>query len=153
MTKKKQTVSDDHAHILRLIRNSDRSHILCALKTGYSGMEDFGMLDIFFEKVDADSLQDYLDEIDRVRSSHRHCMICSLKFLAFCQLYSAKHLPERCREYKTEFAIKLVALKKVQPGERDFLNEAKSAIKEARKIRKPHPTNVMHFHMDQEPLS
>jgi len=113
------------ANILRLIRNSRREHSIgCALRSGGYGLADYGLLAHRLNCVPDTILGKYLDEVDGVRRSHESCISCSLKFLAFCQIFSNQRLPQRNAEYRTEFQR---LLREDQSG-RDFMAEVQEAI-------------------------
>jgi hypothetical protein len=137
--------SDDrdplHANILRLIYNSRQEHATCALARGRYGLRDYGQLGTLLPKVPLPRLGEYLDAIDAVRGSHRRCRPCSLKFLAFCQLYTEGRLPERHAAYQREYQ----ELLQQTDGSRDYLAEARSAIAKARRQPLPAITNVRWF--------
>ena len=116
------------ASILRLIRNSKREHsIRCALRSGGYGLADYGLLAHRLAGVPDTVLGKYLDEVDGVRRSHLSCISCSLKFLAFCQVFSNHRLPQRNAEYQTEFQQ---LLREDRSG-RDFMGEIQEAIQKA----------------------
>lgn len=119
--------------ILRRIRNSKREHTSCALRTGAYGLEDYGILSHLLKTVPNSQLPQYLDEIDLVRHTHKTCLPCSLKFLAFSRLFSDGRLPERCARYSAEFEKLLPAY----PGNRDFMGEIRLAIKINRPVSAP----------------
>lgn len=119
--------------ILRRIRNSKREHGSCALRTGAYGLDDYGILGHLLKTVPNSQLPQYLDEIDLVRHTHKICLPCSLKFLAFCRSFSDGRLPERCARYSAEFEKLLPAY----PGNRDFMDEIRRAIKTNRPVLGP----------------
>lgn len=132
-----------HREILRLIRNSHADHTrCCAIRRGRSGLADYGRLGALLPEVNREHLAQYLDEIDEVRASHARCPICRLKFLAFCRLFSAGRLPARHRAYAAEFQER----RPDGPAERNFMAEARKAIRQARKAV-PRPLHgVRYFH-------
>jgi protein tyrosine phosphatase (PTP) superfamily phosphohydrolase (DUF442 family) len=105
--------------ILRRIRNSKREYTSCAMRSGAYGLEDYGVLYHLLETVSESALSSYLDEIDVVRQTHEACLACSLKFLAFCTLFSQGRLPERHFKYTSEYSERLQRHR----GQRDFMDE------------------------------
>lgn len=135
--------ASQHQEILRLIRNSHADHArCCAIKRGRSGLSDYGRLGALLPGAKRADLAQYLDEIDQVRACHARCPICRLKFLAFCRLFSAGRLPSRHRAYAAEFQERRPG----GPADRDFMAEARKAIRQARKAA-PRPLHgVRYFH-------
>jgi|GEM_PF-1340638 len=130
-----------HADIIRLIRNSHREHRVCALARGRYGLEDYGRLGNLLEEVASSRLAEFLDEIDEVRASHASCRPCSLKFLAFCRIYTMDRLPERHAAYGHEYE----ALYRHRREDRDFMAEAQSAIRVMRQLPKFRPNQAHWF--------
>ena len=130
-----------HAEILRLINNSNQKHKGCALARGRYGLEDYGRLAGLLSDVDPSRLAEYLDTIDEIRNGHAQCLPCSLKFLAFCLIYTANRLPERHSAYEQQYDTLYLRW----PGDRDFLAEAHSATNTARQLPKKCPTNIRWF--------
>jgi len=131
-----------HADIIRLIRNSHREHRVCALARGRYGLDDYGRLGSLLGKVATSQLADFLDAIDEVRASHASCLPCSLKFLAFCQIYTMDRLPERHAAYEQEYET----LYRHRREDRDFLAEAQSAIRVMRQLPELRPNQAHWFH-------
>ena len=127
--------------ILRLIHNSRLEHATCALARGRYGLHDYGRLGSLLPQVSLPRLNDYLAEIGEIRFTHRRCRPCTLKFLAFCQLYTERRLPERHATYRREY----LELLQRTDGSRDYLAEARSAIAKARRQPQPTLTNVRWF--------
>jgi hypothetical protein len=138
----------EHKEILRLIRNSRMAYSICALGRGRYGMEDYGRLGHLLQRAARHCLEEYLKEIDAVRATHHRCPPCSLKFLAFCRIYSAGRLPERHRAYRNEFMER----NKAWPNDRDFMAEVRQAIYNAPGLRYAPPTNVRYYHSLGEEL-
>lgn len=130
-----------HAAIVRLIRNSHREHRVCAMARGRYGLEDYGRLGNLLGKFAASRLAEFLDEIDEVRASHASCLPCSLKFLAFCRIYTVDRLPERHTAYEQEYE----ALYRHRREDRDFMAEAQSAIRVMRQLPKFRPNQAHWF--------
>ena len=136
----------EHGEILRLIRNSRQAYATCALARGRYGLADYGRLGHLLRRAGPRDLQKYLDEIDEVRASHQRCLPCSLKFLAFCRVYSVGRLPERHRAYRDAFQECCEGW----ATDRDFMAEVRAAIFRARHPTRPPPTNVRYFHAQGE---
>lgn len=132
------SVAEDR-EILRLIRNSSRRHAPCALRRGRFGMEDYGRLGQRLKSVPLADLDRYLGEIDQVRQTHQGCLPCTLKFLAFCQVFSRDRLPHHHAHYEAEFYRGLAN----HSGNRDFLTEIIAAIETTEFHRKPHPSPIL----------
>lgn len=130
-----------HATILRLIHNSRQEHATCALARGRYGLHDYGRLGSLLPQVSLPRLSEYLAAIGEIRFTHRRCRPCTLKFLAFCQLYTEGRLPERHATYRREYQ----ELHQRTDGSRDYLAEARSAIAKARRQPQPALTNVRWF--------
>ena len=131
-----------HLTILMLINNSRQEHSPhCALARGRYGLHDYGRLSYLLPQVSLPWLHEYLLAIDVIRFTHRHCPICTLKFLAFCQLYTEGRLPESHAAYQREY----LELLQQTDGSRDYLAEARSAIAKARRQPLPAITNVRWF--------
>lgn len=130
-----------HTTILRLIHNSRQEHATCALARDRYGLHDYGRLGSLLPQVSLSRLNEYLAAIGEIRFTHRRCRPCTLKFLAFCQLYTEGRLPERHATYRREYQELL------QPtdGSRDYLAEGRSAIANARRQPQPTLTNVRWF--------
>lgn len=128
--------------ILRLIRNSRKAYSICALARRRYGLEDYGRLGHLLQRAERHCLGEYLKEIDEVRATHHQCPPCSLKFLAFCRIYSADRLPERHRAYRNEFGER----NKAWPNDRDFMAEARQAIYSGAGLSYAPPTNVRYYH-------
>ncbi len=130
-----------HTTILRLIHNSRQEHATCALARRRYGLHDYGRLGSLLPQVTLPRLSEYLAEIGEVRFTHRRCLPCTLKFLAFCQLYTGARLPEHHAAYRGEYQ----ELLQRTDGTRDYLAEARSAIANARRQPQPALTNVRWF--------
>jgi|GEM_PF-2056397 len=126
--------------ILRLIRNSKRRHAPCALRRDRFGMEDYGRLGHLLRSVPITQLDRFLGEIDVVRNTHRTCLPCSLKFLAFCQVFSRDRLPRRHALYIAEFRARYAD----HIGHRDFIAEVQEAINAAIGSKDKHPQRLGH---------
>ena len=116
------------AHLVANHNRLTREHsIQCALRSGGYGLADYGLLAHRLAGVPDTILGKYLDEVDGVRRSHLSCISCSLKFLAFCQVFSNHRLPQRNAEYQTEFQQ---LLREDRSG-RDFMGEIQEVIQKA----------------------
>ena len=130
-----------HTTILRLIHNSRQEHATCALARGRYGLHDYGRLGSLLPQVSLPRLNEYLAAIGEIRFTHRRCRPCTLKFLAFCQLYTEGRLPECHGAYRMEYE----ELLQRTDGSRDYLAEARSDIANARRQPQPTLTNVRWF--------
>jgi hypothetical protein len=90
----------------RLINNQKFEHSNHAFRSnGRSGISDFLILlqrfrSDRFEKTD---LEEALDLIDVMRETHKDCESCTLKILAFSELFSFNRLPDRYCRYRMEY--------------------------------------------------
>jgi hypothetical protein len=123
-----QPTDAHHDEILRLIGNARQEHGICAMARGRSGMEDFGVLAHLLESVSTRRLEEYLYRIDKVRSTHAGCPLCSLKFIAFCRIFSASRLLPCFESYSEEYRRAMKNLKKHHRSGRNFMREARQAI-------------------------
>lgn len=112
---------------------------------GRYGMAEYGQLALALAAVDTDALTTHLDTIDEVRDTHRPCLPCSLKFVAFCMAFCRGRLPERFAAYAAEYE-QLLKRYGSYGIERDFHAEIAAAIYNAGKEGKPRPTNTKFFH-------
>jgi len=80
-------------------------------------------------------LEEFLDFIDEVRESHRRCLRCSLKFVAFCRFFCGIQLPGRQDSYEREYDYLLEVF---GPG-RDFMSEVWEGIDKAKPVLAPDP--------------
>jgi hypothetical protein len=112
--------------ILRLIQNSNRQNMRCALRSGAFGLTDYVKLHILLKNVVVEDLEKYLDQIDLVRNTHQDCSACSLKFLAFCKIYSQNRVNHRFQEYANEFEVLRRECR--QDENRDFMKEIQDLL-------------------------
>ena len=115
-------------------------------------MDDFSKLARLFKDVSDEDLTYYLGEIDRVRATHNYCIICSLKFLAFCRYFSAKRLPKRYQSDVIEYEKRLRTIDNEKIRKRDILSEVRQAIGAARTEPAVFPTNIRAFRGDEDPV-
>jgi hypothetical protein len=120
-----------HSEIVRIIGNARFEHNVCLMARGQYGMGEFGRLFYLLADLSNERLQEYLDLIDEVRKSHRACLRCSIKFLAFCRFFCGIQLPVRLAGYETEYAEQV---ERFGPG-RDFMGEVREAIDRAKPVR------------------
>ena len=134
---------DQHREILRLIHNSHQDYSeYCTMARGRYGLSDYAYLSYMLSQVNINYLNTYLNEIDVVRRSWNSCPHCSLKFLAFCRIYSAGRLPVRNKAYQDEYDRIFQNLK----VSRDFMSEVREAIHLA-SIQPSSPiTKVRYYH-------
>lgn len=90
----------------RLINNQNSEYSKHAFRRyGRSGISDFLILlqrfrSDHFEKT---NLDEALDLVDVMRETHNDCESCTLKILAFCELFSFNRLPKRYLHYRMEY--------------------------------------------------
>jgi hypothetical protein len=123
------------AEIARIIGNARFEHNVCLMARNQYGMGEFGRLFYLISDLDKRRLEEVLDFIDEVRDSHRLCLRCSLKFVAFCRFFCGIQLPRRLASYEDEYD-RLLAL---FGPERDFMSEVWEAIDGARPVATPKP--------------
>ena len=121
--------------IARIIGNARFEHNVCLMARNQYGMREFGRLFYLASDLDKRRLEEVLDFIDEVRDSHRLCLRCSLKFVAFCRFFCGIQLPRRLASYEDEYD-RLLAL--FGPG-RDFMSEVWDAIDKAKPVATPKP--------------
>jgi hypothetical protein len=121
--------------IARIIGNARFEHNVCLMARNQYGMREFGRLFYLTSDLDKRRLEEVLDFIDEVRDSHRLCLRCSLKFVAFCRFFCGIQLPRRLASYEDEYD-RLLAL--FGPG-RDFMSEVWDAIDKAKPVATPKP--------------
>jgi hypothetical protein len=127
--------STRHTEITRIIGNARFEHNVCVMARKQYGMGEFGRLFYLMLGVNNRKLEELLDFIDEVRRSHRYCLPCSLKFLAFCRVFCGIQLPDRQAAYEREYYDRL---EQYGPG-RDFMDEVWEAIDKARPVAAPKP--------------
>ncbi len=121
--------------ITRIIGNSRREHNTCLMARNQYGMGEFGRLFYLISDLDNRRLEEVLDFIDEVRASHRQCLRCSLKFVAFCRFFCGFQLRRRLPSYEDEYDH---LLELFGPG-RDFMCEVREAIDKAKPVATPNP--------------
>lgn len=119
----------------RIIGNARVKHNACLMAHNQYGMGEFGRLFYLISDLDKRRLEGVLDSTDEVRESHRLCLRCSLKFVAFCRFFCGIQLPRRLASYEDEYD-RLLAL--FGPG-RDFMSEVRDAIDKAKPVATPKP--------------
>lgn len=139
-----------HNEILRLISNAQAEHNICAMARGRAGMEDFGVLGRLLCRVSTARVKEYLHLIDRVRSTHAQCPVCSLKFIAFCRIFSAARLLPCFEQYSEEYRRAMKDLEKRHRNGRNFMREAQQAISAAVPEPPVFPTNIRYFRGDMD---
>ena len=137
--------------ITRLIYNARSDHNICVMSRDRHGMDDFATLARLFKDVSDEDLTYYLGEIDRVRATHNYCVICSLKFLAFCRYFSMDRLPKRYQADGMEYEMRVRTIDNDKIRKRDILSEVRQAIGAARTEPAVFPTNIRAFRGDAEP--
>jgi hypothetical protein len=128
-------VAERDLEIARIIGNARFKHNVCLMARNQYGMEEFGRLFYLMLDLDDRRLEESLDFIDEVRESHRLCLRCSLKFVAFCMFFCGTQLPGRLAAYEREYDYLLGLF---GPG-RDFMEEVREAIDKARPVIAPDP--------------
>ena len=92
--------------IRRLILNQKEEHVPHAFRAGGAAMEDFRRLAPVFAAMDATELAGWLDLIEVMAESHRRCLPCRAKILAYLLVFSRDRLlPERHARYEREFRL------------------------------------------------
>jgi hypothetical protein len=90
----------------RLINNQKQEHSSHPFKSwGRSGLDDFTiLLERFLAKeFPTETLNEALDLIDTMRSTHKDCESCTLKILAFSELFSYNKNRSRYLWYNSEY--------------------------------------------------
>jgi hypothetical protein len=121
--------------IARIIGNVRFKQDVCLMARNQRGLSEFGRLFYLMTNLDNRRLEEFLDFIDEVRESHRRCLRCSLKFVAFCRFFCGIQLPGRLAAYEREYDYLLGLF---GPG-RDFMSEVWEAIDKARPVLAPDP--------------
>lgn len=124
-----------YTEITRIIGNARFEHNVCVMARRQYGMGEFGRLFHLMLGVNNRKLEEFLDFIDEVRRSHRYCLPCSLKFLAFCRVFCEPQFPDRLASYEREYYDRI---EQYGPG-RDFMDEVREAIDKARPEVAPKP--------------
>lgn len=119
--------------INRIIGNARFQHNVCLMARNQYGMGEFGRLFYLLSDIDAGRLEEVLDFVDEVRASHRLCLRCSLKFVAFCRFFCGTQLPRRLAAYEREYDEMLAQFGKG----RDFMLEVREAIDKAKPVHPP----------------
>jgi hypothetical protein len=113
------------AEIRRLILNQKEEHSPHAFRAGGSAMADFRRLAPVFAALPPDQLANWLELIERMAETHRHCLPCSAKIRAYLLVFSRERLPELHARYEREF--RRLALQGREQG-RDYLHEVLNSL-------------------------
>jgi hypothetical protein len=90
----------------RIINNQKKEHSVHAFERyGSSGLDDLTLLLQRFrdEKFPPKNLIEALDLIDKMRDTHVECASCTLKILAFSELFAYQKLQARYSFYSSEY--------------------------------------------------
>jgi hypothetical protein len=87
----------------RIIGNPRVKHNACLMAHNQYGMGEFGRLFYLISDLDKRRLEGVFDSTDEVRESHRLCLRCSLKFVAFCRFFCGIQLPRRLASSGREY--------------------------------------------------
>lgn len=90
----------DSETIRRLINNQKQEHANHAFRAGHDGMNSFNQLMPVLRSLAPDELEQWMDLIDKMGETHRSCLPCRCKVLAYSFLITKDILPERSAEYK-----------------------------------------------------
>jgi len=111
----------DSETIRRVITNQNQEHTPHAFRAGHAGMGDFNRLLPVLRGLPAAELEPWMDLIDEMGESHRGCLPCSCKVLAYSFLITRDILPERSAEYKKRYDQRIT--RHTPPEGRDYLAE------------------------------
>jgi hypothetical protein len=129
----------DPETIRRLITNQKHEHTLHAFRAGYGGMQDFNRLVPVLRRMEPSETGRWLDVIDEVYETHRHCQPCGCKVLAYQILISESLLPERHQCYFEQY--REIIARHPPVGGRDFMNEVIESLYHGR----DHPNARRHL--------
>lgn len=125
--------------IRRLITNQKHEHMPHAFRAGYGGMQDFNRLVPVLRSMEPRETGRWLDVIDEVYDTHRHCQPCGCKVLAYQILISEGLLPERHKSYLEQY--REVIARHPPVGGRDFMSEVIESLYHG----KEHPNARKHL--------
>ena len=120
-TRPAKIAARDPDTIHRLITNQKHEHMPHAFRAGYGGMQDFNRLVPVLRSMPPSEAGRWLDVIDDVYDTHRHCQPCGCKVLAYQILISEGRLPERHLDYLEQYRNIITRYPPV--GCRDFMGE------------------------------
>ena len=111
----------DPETIRRLITNQKHEHMPHAFRAGYGGMQDYNRLVPVLRTIEPSEIGRWLDVIDEVYDTHRHCQPCACKVLAYQILISEDLLPDRHKGYLEQY--REIISRHSPAGGRAFMNE------------------------------
>jgi hypothetical protein len=123
----------------RLITNQKHEHMPHAFRAGYGGMQDFNRLVPVFRSMEPSETGRWLDVIDEVYDTHRHCQPCGCKVLAYQILISEGLLPDRHKGYLEQY--REIISRHPPAGGRDFMSEVIDSLYHG----KEHPNARKHL--------
>lgn len=110
-----------------------------AFRAGYGAMQDYNKLVPVLRSLPPEDLSQWLDLMDEVYESHRHCQPCGCKVLAYQILISKDLLPDRHAGYLDCY---LAHIRRWAPaGGRDFMAEVMDSLHHG----KDHPHAEAHM--------
>ena len=110
---------------LRRINNHRHEYCTHPFERGAVGLLDFAILAERFLTFDDADLSDCLDLIDEIAAGHADCLSCHAKILAFCEIFTAKRLPERYKNYQEAYNQLVIHRRN---RERDYRAEVRDIV-------------------------
>ena len=111
--------------IRRLILNQKEEHTPHAFRAGGAAMADFRRLAPVFAAMKPGELQGWLELIEQMAESHRGCLPCRAKVLAYLMIFSHGRLPKAYTRH--EAAYRALAREGRRLG-RDYLGEVVASL-------------------------
>ena len=108
----------------RLITNQRAEHVPHAFRAGAAGMADFARLIPVLRALPATELAGWLDRIDSLRATHRACLPCTAKILAYSLIAARGRLRDRAAHHQTLYDN----LMRSAPAGRDYLAEVRASL-------------------------
>lgn len=115
-------MTDDN--IRRLIKNQGCQYTPHAFKGGGPGLEDFNELHPILRNMPVASLAGWMSLIDEMRATHKGCVACSCKILAYSVLFTADRLPALAAEYSQLYSEQV----KDSRENRDYMREIRDSL-------------------------
>jgi hypothetical protein len=111
--------------IRRLITNQRAEHVPHAFRAGSAGMADFNALVPALRSLPSPKLARWLDLIDAIRATHRGCVPCTGKILAYSAIIADRGLPKRAARYRRLYHD----LIQQAPVDRDYFAEVRASLR------------------------
>lgn len=118
----------DSETLRRLINNQKQEHNVHAFRAGHAGVYDFNRLLPVLRSFPPAELEPWMDLIDQMGETHRNCLPCSCKVLAYSFLITQGILPERSAAYKRLYEQSIT--RHPPPEGRNYLSEVIRSLRE-----------------------